>query len=263
MNYNVFRNDTLVSLHKIKKEIKHSGGDYMEKLPDMISNLQKHAPNQAVRDSYTFIWAMELKMETHFFLETSELENFLGTTKVTDAEAAKASVLPVAYGYNYDEQPLHAHFGIIHSPSKHNAVGFLCITDIADGSLRELLVIEDQICTIANIDGIEDAIKTGNMYAGVALIINFLLYIQAFPQYVVDGAPDGQEINYTKHSCKIITTASAIIERGSKTPHFRRGHFRLLSSERFVNKRGQIVFVHSSFVGGSAKTVLENAEVIG
>jgi len=47
--------------------------------------------------------------------------------------------------------------------------------------------------------------------------------------------------------------------------HFRRGHFRVLKSERFVNKRWQSVFVRQTFVGGEAKTVLspEQAQEAG
>ena len=51
--------------------------------------------------------------------------------------------------------------------------------------------------------------------------------------------------------------ADYIHENRDVSPHLRRGHFRMLSSDYFKNKQGQIVFVKSSFVKGNAKTVIE------
>lgn len=45
---------------------------------------------------------------------------------------------------------------------------------------------------------------------------------------------------------------------GTVTPHYRIGHFRLLSSERYVNKQGQTVFVRPCFVKGVAETVQDD-----
>ncbi|WP_293888597.1 MULTISPECIES: hypothetical protein [unclassified Sphingobacterium] len=41
----------------------------------------------------------------------------------------------------------------------------------------------------------------------------------------------------------------------SKIPHFRKGHFRLLQSDYFTNKKGEIIFVSETMVKGKAKTV--------
>ena len=52
------------------------------------------------------------------------------------------------------------------------------------------------------------------------------------------------------------SNSSKIIIRDGPCPHYRVGHFRYLSSERFRVKRGMTVFVHGAFVKGKAKTVL-------
>lgn len=89
------------------------------------------------------------------------------------------------------------------------------------------------------------------------IISGALAYIQCFPEMVANGIPDDlNNVNhYRKVQCNHIKMAPRLIERDGVSPHYRTGHFRLLSSDRFVNKKGQIVFVTGSFVKGKAKTV--------
>lgn len=84
------------------------------------------------------------------------------------------------------------------------------------------------------------------------------LYDKCFTGIIVDGVPDD-----LKHAPRYNPkTARHLVEHpdikgdgGTVSPHFRTGHFRLLSSERFKNKRGQVVFVSECFVKGHAQTV--------
>lgn len=90
-------------------------------------------------------------------------------------------------------------------------------------------------------------------------VLNMLAYIQAFPEKVTERAPlvvSGEFRGNGKKNYSI-GVHEDIIDRSGVRPHFRSGHFRMLSSDKFVNKKGQVVFVRSSFVHGRAKTVHE------
>lgn len=92
------------------------------------------------------------------------------------------------------------------------------------------------------------------------IVLNLLMYMDAFPECVRDGCPTlhskgNRPVDYAK-SWRI-GASDAIREtyRNGTSPHMRRGHFRLLTSDRFKKKRGQTVYVKPTMVSGSAKTV--------
>ena len=84
-----------------------------------------------------------------------------------------------------------------------------------------------------------------------------MAYMQAFPDTVMDGIPENlRNPNHSRHhTCRSVCMAEDIIIRDGPSPHYRVGHFRLLLSERFTKKRGQVVFVRGCFVKGKAETV--------
>ncbi len=90
------------------------------------------------------------------------------------------------------------------------------------------------------------------------LICGLGMYLSCFPEMLADGPPD--DIKHPSHhqykSIKTIGISPKVREAGDVTPHFRRGHFRVLSSEKFTKKRFQAVFVKHCFVKGEAVTVL-------
>lgn len=89
------------------------------------------------------------------------------------------------------------------------------------------------------------------------MIAGLGLYMTCFPEQVKDGIPsDAKRADYARGNAKTIGVSDKVIQRDGPTPHYRSGHFRLLSADRYVNKRGQVVFVHGCFVKGQAKTVL-------
>lgn len=98
------------------------------------------------------------------------------------------------------------------------------------------------------------------------LAINTIAYMNCFPDCVADGVPenlferseDKSARNFTfQLSEKIRESENSQL---SKIPHFRKGHFRLLQSDYFANKKGQIVFVAETMVKGKAKTVSMSTE---
>lgn len=91
----------------------------------------------------------------------------------------------------------------------------------------------------------------------------FLLYAEAFPDSVIKYKGDS-DINCkgTFFRTKMSHEASSHKkdhDRNSASPHWRRGHFRMLSSDMFKNKKGQTVFVKGTFVKGHAFSVMNDA----
>jgi DNA-directed RNA polymerase subunit beta' len=89
--------------------------------------------------------------------------------------------------------------------------------------------------------------------------MNFLFYINAFPDCIIDGVPNGVKRN---PKGKVISTSDKIVshttvEHGFVRPHFRSGYFRHLNSDWYVNCKGKVQFIASTMVKGKAKTVIE------
>lgn len=89
------------------------------------------------------------------------------------------------------------------------------------------------------------------------IFFNLCMYMSAFPEYVIDGAPP-IKISGSRERSTTIRASKQMREvyRDGVSPHMRRGHFRFLTSERYKEKRFQAVYVKPTMVKGSAKTVI-------
>jgi hypothetical protein len=90
----------------------------------------------------------------------------------------------------------------------------------------------------------------------IRLFSGILAYMACFPDCIHEGLPEG--IQHPAHFKKIKSfrvMPQIEHEHGNITPHFRSGHFRVLSSEKFTKKRFQVIFIKECFVKGEAKTV--------
>lgn len=95
------------------------------------------------------------------------------------------------------------------------------------------------------------------------LIAGLALYMAAFPEQVRDGLPDG--LNNPNHFKRFEARTFGVSDKvktpddgwhyARPRPHYRSGHFCVLADERYVNKRGQVIFRHGCFVAGAVKTV--------
>ena len=92
------------------------------------------------------------------------------------------------------------------------------------------------------------------------IVFGLSLYMDAFPDVVVPSA-DGQIHKVKKYtgSRQIIGMNKVAREESanSVSPHWRRGHYRLLQSETFTRKAGQTVYVKGCFVKGKSFDVTE------
>lgn len=87
------------------------------------------------------------------------------------------------------------------------------------------------------------------------LVYGLSLYMDAFPDVVTPSTCDEiKERNHYSGDASTVGVCGMAREDNerSTSPHWRRGHFRMLTSEVFKRKRGQVVFVRGSFVRGRA-----------
>jgi hypothetical protein len=93
------------------------------------------------------------------------------------------------------------------------------------------------------------------------LAINTIAYMNCFPECVNEGVP---KISYNRNDERsernvIFKTSEEITDsentQRSKIPHFRKGYFKVLRSDYYKHKKGQIIYVTETMVKGKAKTV--------
>ena len=91
----------------------------------------------------------------------------------------------------------------------------------------------------------------------IRLLIGLSLYLDAFPDALKQmQAPSKEWKNKQTLSLAVPADVREDIDH-SVSPHYRRGHLRLLSSERYTKeKRGKAVFVKGCFVKGKAYEVV-------
>ena len=93
------------------------------------------------------------------------------------------------------------------------------------------------------------------------LAINTIAYMKCFPECVAEGVPKiTLEKNEKRSKRNVIFSVSEKITDSDRTqvsriPHFRKGYFRLLQSDYFTHKQGQLIYVTETMVKGKAKTI--------
>ncbi|HEY6504728.1 MAG TPA: hypothetical protein VIZ28_12185, partial [Chitinophagaceae bacterium] len=93
------------------------------------------------------------------------------------------------------------------------------------------------------------------------LAINTIAYMKCFPECVAEGVPKiTLEKNEKRSERNVIFSLSEKITDSdrtqvSKIPHFRKGYFRLLQSDYYTHKQGQLIYVTETMVKGKAKTI--------
>jgi hypothetical protein len=102
----------------------------------------------------------------------------------------------------------------------------------------------------------------GALQMTVRLVYGLSLYMDAFPDAIVPAADHSvHHLRHYKGEQRQIGRSPVMEheEKQARSPHWRRGHFRVLHSEKFTHKRGQTVFVKGTFVRGQAFDILDDA----
>ncbi len=90
------------------------------------------------------------------------------------------------------------------------------------------------------------------------LAINTIAYMKAFPECVKEGVPPTEKISPSfllETSDKVIEAVSNPDSNRTVSPHFRKGHFKVLRSDYYTHKKGQIIYIPETMVNAVAKTV--------
>ena len=216
----------------------------------------------------------------HLYFMDKELRDFFSSVELIDYEDLKAYIIehgnfyPII-DYNGIEQPAIIDFPFcIHIPYEKHGYAFNC--QLVNGRFH--LVAEKDFGIMLNEKQYNflkekqekangKALKELKLYK---LAFNTIAYINCFKEYVKDGPPD-LNINYqNKTNTRIIEISKELHEDikdflknpSIRSPHFRRGHIMYLKSERYTNKRGELVWRKTCMVKGKAKTVYTNEKLL-
>lgn len=220
----------------------------------------------------------------HIFIEDKNLLGFLKDIEIKDTEIIKGFITENDTPYIANEIPgekldwkklfelasirgINTSFYAIHSSEESYLIATVRDTlNIRSTQLVVLNDFKDYSCVV--FDGKEtDYINNDPM---TRLGVNFLAYINAFPECLTEGVPQNisKKNKADYQNTKVLKTSTHVLEIEKEnnndsriiTPHFRKGHFRYLKDERFVNKKGQIVFVKASMVRGHGQSLKNKSE---
>ncbi len=107
------------------------------------------------------------------------------------------------------------------------------------------------------------------------LMVNTFFYMKTFPECVKNGVPKGFRFENPSASKKVeLGVSEKLVEKKAISnhdsgriviPHFRKGHFRYLASDYYVNKKGTFIWIDETMVKAKdVKTVVpleESGEV--
>lgn len=217
------------------------------------------------------LWRDDSKGELlHIFFIDKQLRDFLETTSLSDLEGVKKFLYEkgqsrdVFHLYSKTNSNHVVYRFALHLPYESDGYAFSLSVE-EDGSLELYFSLgenggrmSDKFYAEVNKKDDEESLIQSRMFR---LAINIIAYMNCFPNCVVDGVPknllerseDMSARNFTLKLSKKVTEDKS--SKLSKIPHFRKGFFRVLQSDYFVNKKGQVVFVSETMVKGKAKTV--------
>jgi len=223
------------------------------------------------------LWAQDANGDLlHIFFLEKYLQDFLENTKLYDLDGIRK------YLYDNGEQKqitytktkgnancVYYSFGL-HIPNEKNGYAF-ALTLFENDTLELYFshgknngVLSDKFYADLNKKQDMQSITLSKMFR---LAINTIAYMKCFPECVKEGVPkisfprgeDRSDNNVVfKMSDKIYDKRNYQI---SKIPHFRKGYFRLLNSDYYTHKKGQLIYISETMVKGKAKTVSKSDNI--
>lgn len=217
------------------------------------------------------LWREDSRGELlHIFFLDTQLRDFLEDTPLSDLNGIKKFLYEngennsVFHSYSNIKSEHVAYRFALHLP--YEADGYAFSLSIEEDGSVELYFsqgenggrMSDKYFTELNKKNDEISLTILKMFR---LAVNTIAYMNCFPDCVAEGVPNNLfEKSVGKADRNITFQLSEKIKdignsATSKIPHFRKGHFRLLLSDYFAKKKGQLVFVGETMVKGKAKTV--------
>jgi hypothetical protein len=223
------------------------------------------------------LWRADSKGELmHIFFLDKGLRDFLERMPLSDIESIKKYL----YENGESKEVLY-----LNTKSKSNCVVYIFGLHLpfeTDGYTFSVSLEEDGAVELYFSNGKNGGRVSDKFYADLnkkdddhsqtlanmfRLAINTIAYMKCFPDCVTDGVPSDIFIRSENLSAKNVTFQTSEKVRGiessqvSKMPHFRKGYFKVLQSDYYVHKKGEIIFVAETMVKGSAKTVATSPEI--
>lgn len=165
-------------------------------------------------------------------------------------------------------QTMNFDFGI-HIPfeNKHRGYAFSFIVNPQDKKLV-FVFSQGQDADYFTVDTYKDLLKEKSDYSEKVLsffrlAVNTIAYMKAFPECVTDGVPKNENGEYACNldiSEKVVESVKNTNSNRMVAPHFRKGFWKVLRSDYFTHKKGQIIFVSETMVNGVAKTVEKSTD---
>lgn len=223
------------------------------------------------------LWAQDSKGDLlHIFFLEKYLQDFLENTNLSDIDGIRK------YLYDNGEQKqitytktngnancVYYSFGL-HIPNEKNGYAF-ALTLFENNTLELYFshgkkngVLSDKFYTHLNKKQDIQSLTLSKMFR---LAINTIAYMKCFPECVKEGVP---KILFPRGEDRsdnnvVFKMSQAIFEESkhqiSKIPHFRKGYFRLLQSDYFTHKKGQLIYITETMVKGKAQTVSKSENI--
>jgi hypothetical protein len=212
-------------------------------------------------------WCYTVGLCHHYFIEDG-LEDFFESSVKEVSESyfgklpnekynnQKIKLEDYCSGVEEISKPIALHF-----TRKSGLNSFLINRTVSDG--EEYIIIDNnktkavafnpKLITTQKVDDFKDGHTRD-----VKIVLGFSLYADAFPELI---HPHIENVK----KWKIYNGERSYISKGeeakedclhSVSPHYRRGHFKLLTHERYKKKRGQVIFTRGTFVKGKAFDVV-------
>lgn len=217
----------------------------------------------------TFIWSLwysdATKKLLHLYFVDKSLKEFLETIPLADIEGISKYINE--NGFITEQGLLNLKFFPfgIHIPyeNKYKAFAFGLMNNQDNQMVLSWAVEKGGAwCSTKNYKELltKDSEEAKEITKIFRLAINTIAYMETFPECVKDGVPELIKEQENENAITIGISEKALepiqnINKKMKTPHFRRGYFKQLSSPFYTKKRGQIIFVSETMVNGKAKTI--------
>ncbi len=224
------------------------------------------------------LWREDLKGDfLHIFFLEKQLRDFLENTPLADLDGIRKYLYEngeskdIVYIKTSGQTKCVTYSFGLHIPHETNGYAFSL-------SLYENNTIELFFSHTTDVNGLttdkfyvdqsrkqdEKSVTSSKMFR---LAINTIAYMKCFPECVAEGVPKITiEKNENRSERNVIFSLSEKITdtdltQVSKIPHFRKGYFRLLQSDYYTHKQGQLVYVTETMVKGKAKTVSTSEKI--
>ena len=191
----------------------------------------------------------------HFFIKDNSLVDFLKNTTVNDYSIVKDYILENSSPL--DSEDTRYYYVAVHSEIESHLIAYLWT--------EQKLVV----CPFFDKNGFAFELTPQSKFEDAPLskmAVNFIYYIKAFPDKIIDGVPSdmvkndrpkyGASKNYSIGIADEIVEKSQTVNGHLVSPHFRSGFFRHYTDDRYINMKGKVQFIAATMVKGKAKTVV-------